>query len=142
MRCLPENPYIPSSEIPSRYAVAHEALPSILTQRREVPCALAATVARATHPDAAGRFPSAQALQLHLKAVLGEMARPTTPISGLVVQRLDVNANREANPDRGRAVVVAGTPRLRLCAEGWVPDDSGLEYPRSPQGREMVFGEN
>ena len=75
-----KTPYVCSSEIPSRYAVAHEALPSILTQRREVPCALAATVVRAPHRDAVGRFPSAQAVQLHLKAVLGGMARPATPM--------------------------------------------------------------
>ena len=53
-----KNPYTRASEIQSMYAVAHEGLPPIITQRRDVPFALAATLGRAVNRDPAARFPS------------------------------------------------------------------------------------
>ena len=75
-----KNPYTRASEVQSMYAVAHEGLPPIITARRDVPFALAATLGRAVNRDPSARFPSAQALQLHLEAFLGELGRPATPM--------------------------------------------------------------
>jgi serine/threonine protein kinase len=75
-----KNPYARPSEVQSMYAVAHEGLPPIITARRDVPFSLAATLGRAVNRDPGARFPTAQALQLHLEAFLGELGRPATPM--------------------------------------------------------------
>ncbi len=103
-----KNPYTRASEIQSMYAVAHEGLPPIITQRRDVPFTLAATLGRAVNRDPAARFPSAQALQLHLEAFLGELGRPATPMH----LALWVNELMATQPDKPSPM--EGTPSSSL----------------------------
>ena len=97
-----KNPYQRGNEIQSMYAVAHEGLPPIIAQRRDVPFSLAAVLGRAVNRDPATRFPSAQMMQLHLEAFLGEFGRPATGTHlALWVNELMTMTKEKETPDEG-----------------------------------------
>lgn len=104
-----KNPYSRPSEVQSMYAVAHEGLPPIITARRDVPFSLAATLGRAVNRDPAARFASAQAMQLHLEAFLGELGKPATQMHvALWCNELMAKAGSAA------ALAAEGTPSSSL----------------------------
>lgn len=121
-----KNPYARPSEVQSMYAVAHEGLPPIITARRDVPFSLAATLGRAVNRDPGARFPTAQALQLHLEAFLGELGRPATPMH-VALWANELMAQAEAAPPNAE-----GTPSsssLEMIEFGSLTHGSG-EGPR------------